>query len=112
MTSNRIIRKTVRGLLVAAACIAAEAALAAGPVANEVHSWNIPAEDAPAALRAFGVQSGVAISAEQKDLEGKRLNVVMGSFIVDSALRQLVEGTGLRYVYDPSGRAVTLTATQ
>lgn len=109
MTNNRIIWKTVHGLLVAAACITAATALAATPVANEVHSWNIPAEDAPAALRDFGVQSGVAISAEQKDLDGKRLNAVTGSLTVDSALRQLVEGTGLKYVYDASGRAVTLT---
>ena len=109
MTNNRIVWKTVRGLLLAAACITAEAALAAEPIANEVHSWNIPAEDAPAALRDFGVQSGVAISAEQKDLEGKRLNAVTGSLTVDSALRQLVAGTGLKYVYDASGRAVTLS---
>jgi iron complex outermembrane receptor protein len=110
MTNNRIIWKAVHGLLAAAACITAEVALAAAPVADEVHSWNIPAEDAPAALRDFGVQSGVAISAEQKDLEGRRLNAVTGSLTVDGALRQLVAGTGLKYVYDASGRAVTLTA--
>jgi outer membrane receptor protein involved in Fe transport len=109
MTNNRIIWKTVHGFLAVAACMTAEAAFAAAPVANEVHSWNIPAEDAPAALRDFGVQSGIAISAEQKDLEGKRLNAVMGSLTVDSALRRLVAGTGLKYVYDASGRAVTLT---
>lgn len=109
MTNNYLVKRTVRGLLWAAACITAGAALAAEPVANEVHSWNIPAEDAPAALRDFGVQSGVAISAEQKYLEGKRLNAVTGSLTVDAALRQLVAGTGLKYVYDSSGRAVTLT---
>ncbi|MEA3179793.1 MAG: iron complex outerrane recepter protein [Gammaproteobacteria bacterium] len=109
MTNNRIIWKTIHGLLAAAACAAASAALAAEPVANEMHTWNIQAEDAPAALRDFGVQSGVAISAQQKDLAGKRLNAVTGSLTVDSALRQLVAGTGLKYVYDASGRAVTLT---
>jgi len=106
MTNNRIIWKTIHGLLAAAACAAASAALAAEPVANEMHTWNIQAEDAPAALRDFGVQSGVAISAEQKDIEGKRLNAVTGSLTVESALRQLVAGTGLKYVYDASGRAV------
>ena len=110
MTNNRIVWKTVRGLLLAAACLTAEAALAAEPVANEVHSWNIPAEDAPAALRDFGIQSGVAISAEQKDLEGKRLNAVTGDLTVERALQQLVAGTGLKYLYDASGRAVTLVA--
>jgi iron complex outermembrane recepter protein len=109
MPNNRIVWKTVRGLLVAAACITAATAFAASPVADEVHSWNIPAEDAPAALRDFGVQSGVAISAEQKVLAGKRLNAVTGALSVDKALQMLVEGTGLKYVYDASGRAVTLT---
>ena len=109
MPNNRIVWKTVRGLLVAAACITAATAYAATPVADEVHSWNIPAEDAPAALRDFGVQSGVAISAEQKVLAGKKLNAVSGSLSVDKALQLLVEGTGLKYVYDASGRAVTLT---
>ena len=109
MPNNRIVWKTVRGLLVAAACITAATAYAATPVADEVHSWNIPAEDAPAALRDFGVQSGVAISAEQKVLAGKKLNAVSGSLSVEKALQMLVEGTGLKYVYDASGRAVTLT---
>ena len=112
MTNNRIVWKTVRGLLVAAACMTAQAALAAAPVANDIHSWNIPAEDAPAALRDFGVQSGVAISAEQKVLEGKRLNAVTGSLTVDKALQMLVEGTGLKYVYDATGRAITLTSAK
>lgn len=110
MANNRIIRKTIQGLLAAAACFSAAGAPAATPVANEVHSWNIPAEDAPSAVRDFGVQSGVVISAAQKDLDGKRLNAVMGSLTVDNALRQLVAGTGLKYVYDSTGRVVTLTA--
>src|SRR3569833_459730 len=109
MGNNRIIRKTIQGLLATAGLITAQGALAATPVAKEVHSWNIPAEDAPAAVRDFGVQSGGVSSAALKDLEGKRLNAVMGSLTVDSALRQLVEGTGLKYIYDSSGRAVTLT---
>jgi iron complex outermembrane receptor protein len=110
MANNRIIRKTVQGLLAAAALMTAQGTLAATPVANEIHSWNIPEEDAPAAVRDFGVQSGVVISAAQKDLDGKRLNAVMGFLTVDSALRQLVTGTGLKYVYDSTGRAVTLVA--
>jgi iron complex outermembrane receptor protein len=111
MTNNHIIRKTIHGLLAAGVCIATGSAFAA-PVAKEVHAWNIPAEDAEAALRDFGVQSGVAISAEQKDVEGKRLNAVTGSLTVDSALQQLVAGTGLQYLCDASGRAVTLTAAK
>ena len=108
MTNNRIIGRTVNRVLATAACMTAAAALAGEPVSNELHSWNIPAEDAQAAVRDFGIQSGVAISAEQKDIEGKRLNAVTGSLTVESALRQLVAGTGLNYGYDASGRAVSL----
>jgi iron complex outermembrane recepter protein len=108
--ANTRIRHVVHGLLAASVCLTGQAALAAQPVANEVHAWNIPAEDGPAAVRDFGIQSGVAISAVQTDLQGKRLNAVTGSMSVDSALRLLVAGTGLKYVYDATGRAVTLTA--
>jgi outer membrane receptor protein involved in Fe transport len=108
--ASSTLRSVVHGLLAAGACIVAGGALADSPVANEVHSWNIPAEDGAAAVRDFGIQSGVSISAVQADLEGKRLNAVSGSMSVDDALRKLVAGTGLKYVYDASGRAVTLSA--
>jgi iron complex outermembrane receptor protein len=104
------VRAVVQGLLAAGACFTAQAVLAATPVASEVHTWNIPAEDGAAAVRDFGIQSGVAISAVQTDLQGMRLNAVTGSMSVDKALRMLVAGTGLKYVYDASGRAVTLTS--
>jgi len=103
------VRAVVQGLLATAAYVTANAAFAAAPIADEVHSWNIPAEDGPSAVRDFGIQSGVAISAVQADLQGMKLNAVSGSMSVDKALRTLVAGTGLKYVYDASGKAVTLT---
>jgi iron complex outermembrane receptor protein len=103
------VRAVVQGLLATAAYVTATAVFAAAPVANEVHSWNIPSEDGPSAVRDFGIQSGVAISAVQTDLQGLKLNAVSGSMSVDQALKLLVAGTGLKYVYDASGRAVTLT---
>ena len=103
------VRAVVQGLLATAAYVTATAAFAAAPVADEVHSWNIPSEDGPSAVRDFGIQSGVAISAVQTDLQGLKLNAVSGSMSVDKALKLLVAGTGLKYVYDASGRAVTLT---
>jgi outer membrane receptor protein involved in Fe transport len=96
--------------LAASICIAAEGAAPAASVASEVHDWSIPAEDGAAAIRDFGLQSGVAISAAQQDIQGKRLNAVTGSLSVDDALRQLVAGTGLKFFYDRSGRAVTMAA--
>ena len=110
--ANNSVRLAIQGLLASAICIAAEGVASAAAVANDVHAWNIPAEDGEAAIRDFGLQSGVAISAAQQDIHGKRLNAVSGSLSVDAALRQLVAGTGLRFFYDPSGRAVTVTAQE
>ena len=110
MKNNRIVRNAILSLLAVVLYLTSEVALAASPVADEVHSWNIPATDASAALQEFGVQSGVAISGEMYKLQGKRLNAVTGTLTVDSALKRLVAGTGLTYAYDASGRAVTLTA--
>lgn len=109
MKQNRIVLNVVRGLLSAALYMTAEVALASSSVADETHSWNIPATDAPAAVRAFGIQSGVAISGLTDTLIGKRLNAVTGTFTVDRALQQLVAGTGVTYRYDATRRAVTLT---
>jgi iron complex outermembrane recepter protein len=110
MMASNSVRLAVHGLLALAMCMAAEAATSAAPVANDVHAWSIPAEDGEAAIRDFGLQSGVAISAAQQDIQGKRFNAVSGSLSVDNALRQLVAGTGLKYFYDQTGRAVTVAA--
>jgi hypothetical protein len=99
--------QTIPGLLALGVCLAAEGA---SPVGNEVHSFHIPSEDATAAVRDFGLQSGVPISAELEDLRGKRCNAVAGELSVDAALQQLIAGTGLRYTYEAGRRAVSLTA--
>ena len=75
--------------------------------AKEIHTWNIPAEDAVAAVRDFGLQSGIAVFADFAQLTGKRFNAVMGSLTVHAALAQLVAGTGLEYQYNPNARAIS-----
>jgi iron complex outermembrane receptor protein len=77
---------------------------------NPTYDFHIPAESADAAVRDFGLQSGVAISADQSDLQGKRLNAVAGVLSVDMALTQLTQGTGLTYLFD--GRSITVKAAQ
>jgi iron complex outermembrane recepter protein len=105
--TNNIVWLTV---LVLGASLAAEGASPGGSVGNEIHSFNIPAEDAAAAIRDFGLQSGVPISAAWEDLQGKRLNKVIGKWSVDAALQKLIAGTGLRYTYDSNQRSVSVTA--
>jgi hypothetical protein len=105
--AHKVMWQTIHGLVALGVCLAAEAA---SPVGNEVHSFHIPSEDATAAVRDFGLQSGVPISAELEDLQGKRFNAVAGELSVDAALQQLIAGTGLRYTYEAGRRAVSLTA--
>jgi outer membrane receptor protein involved in Fe transport len=94
--------------------LGASVAVSANPVhepqfASEIHAWNIPAEDAVAAVRDFGVQSGITVAAEYKKLQGKRVNAVVGSLSVDAALTRLLAGTGVQYNYDAGHRAISFT---
>ena len=58
-------------------------------------TFNIPAEDATAALPAFVQQSGRQVLANAQDLKGIRTNAVEGRFDADAALDRLLAGTGL-----------------
>jgi hypothetical protein len=105
--AHKIGWQTIHGVVALGACLAAAGG---SPAGNEVHSFHIPSEDATAAVRDFGLQSGVPISAALEDLQGKRFNAVAGELTVDAALLQLLAGTGLRYTYEASRRAVSLAA--
>ncbi|MEP7245169.1 MAG: TonB-dependent receptor [Gammaproteobacteria bacterium] len=71
-------------------------------VAQEVHAFDISAQDSAGALHAFSVQSGLQILASGDDMQGKRLNALHGDVAVEDALNSLLAGTGLdhRYVSD------------
>ena len=58
-------------------------------------TFDIPAEDAAAALPAFVQQSGRQVLANAQDLKGIRTNAVEGRFDADAALDRLLAGTGL-----------------
>ena len=58
-------------------------------------TFNIPAEDAAAALPAFVRQSGRQVLANAQDLKGVRTNAIQGQMDTDAALAQLLAGTGL-----------------
>lgn len=76
-------------------------------VAQEVHAFNVSAQDPSTAIRAFATQAGLEILASADDLKGKTLNAVNGEIPTEVALNALLAGTGLghRYVGD---RAVAL----
>ncbi len=44
--------------------------------AQEVHAFNVSAQDPAGAIRAFGAQAGVQILASANDLKGKKFNPV------------------------------------
>jgi TonB-dependent receptor len=65
------------------------------PAAAQDRTFNIPAEDAAAALPAFVQQSGRQVLADARELGGIRTNAVQGRMDADTALKRLLAGTGL-----------------
>jgi len=88
--------------LIVVAALSASAALPA--FASEVHRFDIPAEEAPAAIRDFAAQAHVQILVAGEKVKGKRLHSVSGSLSTDQGLQQLLQGSGLvpQYVGDRS----------
>ena len=72
-----------------------QAVLALPAAAQEVHSFNVPADSAAVAIQSFGQQSNLQIVASAQDLAGKQLNPVNGDLSTDTAFRTLLAGTGL-----------------
>lgn len=107
--ANSRIRCAVHGLLALGTCFVAEGQ----PLfASEVHSFNIPVEDGPRAIRDFGLQSGIAILAELEQLRGANFGAISGTMTVDTALRLLLAGSGMEYSYISNGHAVSLRSTR
>src|SRR3984893_16818235 len=84
------------------------AALAvAGPIpafATETHQFNVPAEDAPTAIRDFASQAHVQILVAGENVREKHLHPVSGEFSTEQGLRILLADSGLsaKYVGDRS----------
>lgn len=78
-----------------------------------VTNYRIPAQPLAKALRDFGVQSGMTIMADGVVVSGKRTSGYSKRSDPETALRTLLEGTGLSFrregsifVVTPSGKAV------
>jgi iron complex outermembrane recepter protein len=72
--------------------------------AVDVHRFDIPAEEAAAAVRDFGAQAHVQILVAGDNVKGKKLHAVSGNLTTEDALNTLLSGSGLthRYVGDHS----------
>ena len=84
----------------------------AGPIpafAAETHQFNVPAEDAPAAIREFASQAHVQILVAGENVKEKHLHAVSGDLSTDQGLQILLADSGLspRYVGDRSIALVT-----
>jgi iron complex outermembrane recepter protein len=72
-------------------------AFAAGPARAQPVSFNIPAEDAAAAIRQFAQQSGLQVIASADTVKGVTTRSVVGSMSPEAALHAVLEGSGLGY---------------
>jgi iron complex outermembrane receptor protein len=78
------------------------AVLAAGGLpafATEVHQFDIPAEDASAAIRDFGAQAHVQILVAGENVKDRGLHPVSGAYSTEDGLNRLLAGSGLTHEY-------------
>ncbi|MET3665549.1 TonB-dependent receptor [Caulobacter sp. 1776] len=97
-------RRTVRGFLMASAAVLA---LAGPALAQDRHSFNIPAGDAVTALQAFAKQSGKQVLFPFEAASGKRTPAVTGDVVDADALARLARAAGLAVAAD-DGKTITL----
>lgn len=83
-----------RGLMASSAIVAMAVA---SPAYAQTKSFDVPAQSAQTGIAALGRQADIQIVAARKFTKGKMTNAVRGSMTVDSALRLLLEGTGLTF---------------
>lgn len=79
--------------------------------AIEVHRFDIPEEEAAAAIRDFGVQAHVQILVAGEAVSGKKLHAVTGELSTEDGLKRLLIGSGLTHQY-VGDRSIALLPTQ
>lgn len=92
-------------LLAGTACLLA-LSVATAALAQQ-RAFNIPPQDASAAIGQFGLQAGVQITAPSDQIRGIRTQAVRGDMDARAALQMLLKGTGLIIVRD-DGRTIVL----
>jgi iron complex outermembrane recepter protein len=94
--------------------IAAELVLAGAPAfATETHRFDIPVQEAPAAIRVFASQAQVQILVAGENVKDKHLHAVSGEYSTEQGLLLLLADSGLtpQYVSDRSIALVSATAS-
>lgn len=111
MNCRNKVRGSVRARQRAAALLLAGAGVmvAVPATAGETRVFNVEASSPARALQSFAAQSGLQILASGTRLRGRQLNAVTGELSTDTALQQLLAGSGLRYEY-VGERAVAVVA--
>jgi outer membrane receptor protein involved in Fe transport len=116
MSSELRLRRLACGLtafavLTMAAFVALPSIALAKDGDNAPKSFNVPAGEAAAALKAFSQQAGVEVIFPTDAAQGVRTNAVTGSLAPRAALERMVEGTGFEVVQDSKTGALGLRET-
>lgn len=86
-----------------ASAIAITACLSGAWAGQASKSYQIAEKPLAEALMEFGVQSGLVVVAPSNLTAGKKTHPVQGTMAPDRALRQMLEGSGLRYIEGEDG---------
>lgn len=99
-------RRACMGLLLASTALlaglpagAALAQTAPSQTAQTVRSFNIPAQPLASAIRLFSEQSGLQFAFSSDELQGASTRGVTGSYPVETALGNLLQGSGISWRY-------------
>jgi hypothetical protein len=84
--------------------------LAASAQAPATKSFNVPADLATNAIKAFSGQSGVEVLMPTDAVKGVRTHAVAGEMTPRAALEKMVAGTGLTVIQDEKTGALGLRA--
>ncbi len=109
MKNQHIFRvRFARTLLLASACSLAIAGAAHAQAQNQAqHSFDIPAESAADALKAFAKQSGKQVMFPYDAVAGRQTPAISGTLSDQAVLQQLADAAGLKISAD-NGSVVTL----
>ena len=100
--------KLIRAALAALTCILSLLVTDEATAAEVRKSFDIPAGEAPRALKAFTTQSGEQLLYSADAVQGVSTNAIKGVFTAHEALDQMVSGTNLVVVADKKNGALSL----
>lgn len=96
MTSVR--RFHVQSALLASVATVSMVTSAPAFAQDQVHNFNIPAQDAGKGILIFAQQAGIQVLASGVTTHGRKVNAVQGRYTVEEGLRRLISTSDLRVV--------------